>query len=213
MYMICVNDKKDKISKKMVIDANMNAHKELQHYLNNKNQTNDMLISIKNLFHLNQIPHKVATFDNSHRNGQFAIGAMVFYENGEFVKTKYRKVNFEDTNDDYKMMYESVKKRIISFNKDIDSIDLLIIDGGIGHANIVKSLMNEVNIYIDFLCITKGENRNDRSDYFISQNGEVINLRNDAQEYKFIEKMRNEAHRFSNYCSELLYLNQINNKI
>ena len=59
---------------------------------------------------------RIEVYDNSHIQGNFAIGAMIVSNEDGFQKNEYRKFNFEVQNnfiggDDYFMMKEMISRR------------------------------------------------------------------------------------------------------
>jgi len=75
--------------------------------------------------------------------------------------------------------------------------NLIIIDGGKGQLNKVKKILIKKKISnIDLLSISKGKNRRSSEDkvHSITQK---INLNNNEKEFYFIQKLRDEAHRFA----------------
>ena len=91
---------------------------------------------------------------------------MVTYEDLLFQKNSYRKFNIKTTkdkiNDDYFMMRQVFERRF-KFDKDWKRKipDLIIIDGGRGHLNTVKKILEKLKINdLDIIAISKGINRN-----------------------------------------------------
>ena len=75
--------------------------------------------------------------------------------------------------------------------------NLILIDGGKGQLNIVNKILTVKKLCnIDLLSISKGKNRKSSEDkiHSIDQN---IYLNNNEKEFYFIQKLRDEAHRFA----------------
>ncbi len=162
-------------------------------------------IVLKNLhkkLKLKNFPFRIEVYDNSHLSGTDAIGAMVVYQNFGFSKNHYKKFNAKTKLnrifDDYKMMAEMIERRF-NFSEEWkkELPNLIIIDGGKGQLNKVDQILKEKKLLnIDLLSISKGKNRKPSEDkiHSLTQN---ISLSNNEKEFYFIQKLRDEAHRFA----------------
>ena len=121
-----------------------------------------------------------------------------------FIKNQYRKFNIKEakTNDDFGMMYEVLHRRFLRLkNKsknDEDFPDLIIIDGGKGQLSMADKAMKKTNISnIEIISISKGENRNDGNEIIHALGKESIVLRKSDPSLFFLQRLRDEAHRFA----------------
>ncbi len=184
---------------KLVSDNILASSKDRQNINNNEP------IVLKNLhkkLKLKNFPFRIEVYDNSHLSGTDAIGAMVVYQNFGFSKNHYKKFNAKAKLgrifDDYKMMAEMIERRF-NFSEEWkkELPNLIIIDGGKGQLNIVNQILKEKKLLnIDLLSISKNKNRKPSEDkiHSLTQN---INLSNNEKEFYFIQKLRDEAHRFA----------------
>ena len=184
---------------KLVGDNIQAASKDKQNIKDNEPK---VLKSIYEKFKLKNFPFKIEVYDNSHLSGTDAIGAMIVYQNFEFSKNHYKKFNAKAKSDrifdDYKMMAEMIERRF-NFSEEWkkELPNLIIIDGGKGQLNTVKRILEEKKIFnIDLLSISKGKNRKSSEDK-IHSTRQNINLNNNEKEFYFIQKLRDEAHRFA----------------
>ena len=160
------------------------------------------LIGLKKILNLKELPLRIEIYDNSHLSGTDAVGVMIVYENFNFSKNLYKKFNIknnlERTSDDYFMMNQIIERRFDftdRWKKDLPN--LIIVDGGKGQLNTVKKVLAEKNIFnIDVLGIAKGDKRNPDNDkiYF---NNQKISFEGEKEIFFFLQKMRDEAHRFA----------------
>ena len=154
--------------------------------------------SFREIFSLAYAPNRVEIYDNSHISGVFFTGAFVVASQNGFEKNEYRKFNarIAKGGDDYAMMREVMMRR---FNKDsviAEMPDLLIIDGGLGQFNAVVKVLDELKINIPVVAIAKGRDRNAGNEtFFTRQNVDGFKI-NDKKALYFIERLRDEAHRF-----------------
>ncbi len=162
----------------------------------------EVLKNLHKKFKLKNFPFKIEVYDNSHLSGTDAIGAMIVYQNFEFSKNHYKKFNAKTKSDrifdDYKMMAEMIERRF-NFSQEWkkELPNLIIIDGGKGQLNKVNKILKEKKLFnIDLLSISKGKNRRPNEDkiHSLTQN---INLDTNEKEFYFIQKLRDEAHRFA----------------
>ena len=184
---------------KLVGDNILASSKDRQNIKENEPK---VLKSIYEKFKLKNFPFRIEIYDNSHLSGTDAIGTMVVYQNFGFSKNHYKKFNAKTKSDrifdDYKMMAEMIERRF-NFSKEWkkELPNLIIIDGGKGQLNIVNKILTEKKLFnIDLLSISKGKNRKSSEDkiHSIDQN---IYLNNNDKEFYFIQKLRDEAHRFA----------------
>ncbi len=165
-----------------------------------KNKNYDILLKVKNLFSLEKIPYVIEAYDNSHLQTQATVGAMIKWENFSFVKKDYRHYNLE-AKDEYAQMSELITKRCESFTKNSPP-DLIIIDGGETLWKLAKKIINQYGIFVDIIAIAKEkkDNKAQRAkgrakDTIICELG-TFNLQADDKRLHFIQKMRDESHRF-----------------
>jgi len=187
----------------------------IQHAIENskdalKKYTRDMLskkVNLKNLqkiLKLNKMPERIEVYDNSHIQGSFSSGAMIVATKEGFIKSQYRKFNIKEakTNDDFAMMYEVLFRRFLRLkNTSRESEEfpsLIIIDGGKGQLNMAKKALDKANINkLEIIGISKGENRNDGNEVIHLFDGEKIILRRNDPTLFYIQRLRDEAHRFA----------------
>jgi excinuclease ABC subunit C len=116
------------------------------HSLSVKDTGNLALKELEARFHFQRMPQSIGAFDVSNIAGKEAVGAFVYWENGEFKKQHYRHIKMDAVRgpDDYAMMKEMVKRTISSLEGDLP--DLIIIDGGREHLEAALSVFRENHI-------------------------------------------------------------------
>ena len=162
---------------------------------------------IKELFNLNTLPYLIETFDNSHMMGQATVGGMVAWnkEINNFDKSLYRHYNL-DSLDEYSQMKELLSKRVDSFSKNSPP-DLWVIDGGTTLLNLAFDITNSFGVNLDIIAISKQKvdaksyraKGNAKDIVHFKENGEIksINLLPSDKRLQFIQRLRDEAHRFA----------------
>jgi excinuclease ABC subunit C len=101
--------------------------------------------------------------------------------------------------DDYYMMEEVLSRRLskINLNKVVVIPDVIIIDGGRGQYNSVLNILKKFKLKnIKLLSISKGPERNAGREIVHLEN-KNINLKPNDDLLFFIQRLRDEAHRFA----------------
>lgn len=169
----------------------------LQHSLKNNNTLAEQM---QTLFDLSSLPKRIEIFDNSHLGGKSPVGAMVVWDEG-FDKSSYRRYELHHV-DEYAQMKEMLERRINDFSKESPP-DLWILDGGETLLKLAKTLLVQKGFFIDLLAIAK-EKRDAKAyrskgsayDLLYNQN-QSFHLPPSDKRLQFIQKLRDEAHRFA----------------
>ena len=193
---------------------------KVSHHLSTKK----ILLEIKKIFALSKIPQRIEVYDNSHTNFTNAVGAMISVGVDGFIKSGYRKFYLQKNNsttddsnqnnifqndtlqnltknhqDDTAMLKEVLYRRFNPKNSKNQAIlpDLLLIDGGKPQVSATKSVLEELKLDIAIIGIAKGENRNAGNETFFLPNQDEIKLEKNSAALYFLQKIRDEAHRFA----------------
>ena len=169
---------------------------------NTQNDNDILMHEIKELFSLQNAPYRVEVFDNSHMMGQATVGAMVVWDDKTWDKASYR--HYELTaKDEYAQMQELLTRRVESFKKSSPP-DLWLIDGGATLLKLAKNILEKEHINLDILAIAKEKldskahrAKGAAQDIIYTQHGEVIKLKPTDKRLIFLQKLRDEAHRFA----------------
>ena len=159
-------------------------------------------------FDLKAPPDRIEVYDNSHIQGAFAVGAMIVAGPEGFMKNQYRKFNIRGEEltpgDDFGMMKEVLTRRFKRLIKEDPSRseghwpDLLLIDGGAGQVSAVASIMKEHGVEdIPMVGVAKGVDRDAGKEEFYRGGARPFALRHNDPVLYFIQRMRDEAHRFA----------------
>ncbi len=186
--------------KKLIDLAKINA---LEIIKNQKENT--ILLELKTLFNLENIPYKIEVFDTSHMQGRATVGAMIVWENGKFKKSDYRHYHL-DAKDEYSQMKELLTRRAKSFDKNSPP-ELWLIDGGAVQLNLAKEILDSTGANVDVLAISKEKidakahrakgKAKDKIYFFNNNEIEKISLNENDKRLQFLQMLRDEAHRFA----------------
>ncbi len=164
----------------------------------NTNQRNYALMNeIREVLHLEKLPHTIEMFDNSHISGQEAVAACVVFENLKPLKEQYRKyiIKTADSTDDYASMQEVVHRRYSRMIEEGTKLpDLIITDGGKGHISSVTTTLQSLGLQIPVAGLAKNDKH--RTNELI-YNNQIIGLKPQDSIFKFFTKMQDEVHRFA----------------
>jgi excinuclease ABC subunit C len=184
--------------------AEKNAKQSLTQKLIQSDTNNNLIDKLSIKFKLNNNIDLIEVYDNSHIQGTDSIGALICFGNEGFNKKRYRKFNIKDekiTNDDYGMMKEVLFRRFSKAVKEksgsLSLPDLILVDGGKGQYSVSREILNELGLHdLPILAVAKGKRRNAGEEKIYHEGEEYILNKNDPLLF-FIQRLRDEAHRFA----------------
>jgi excinuclease ABC subunit C len=202
--------------KELVTHALTNSREALGRKLADTATQSRLLQGMVTTLGLPHPPQRIEVYDNSHIQGTNAVGAMIVAGPDGFIKNQYRKFNIKSEGltpgDDYAMMREVLQrrfKRLISppegdaakAKADDDSFpqwpDLVIIDGGRGQLNAVREIFEGLGLTrVSLLAVAKGPERDAGRETLFMPDREAIKLEPRDPVLYFIQRLRDEAHRF-----------------
>ncbi|MDR0406942.1 MAG: excinuclease ABC subunit UvrC [Holosporales bacterium] len=181
------------------------AKERAQNALEEKTQsvafTPELWTNLARIFHLSRIPQCIEVYDNSHLHGQFPYGVKIVATREGFQPKRYRRfpipTGFFSTQDDFAMLEATLKHRF--HHIDTDPIpDLLLIDGGKGQLSVTLHAIAALPIRPEVIAIAKGPERNaGKEQFFLAGNREIDGTTLDKSLLFFLERLRDEAHRFA----------------
>ncbi|MEM1351512.1 MAG: excinuclease ABC subunit UvrC [Pseudomonadota bacterium] len=192
----------------LVDGALRNAREQLARKMAETATQAKLLKGLSEAFDLAAPPARIEVYDNSHIQGAFAVGAMVVAGPEGFMKNSYRKFNIrgEDLTpgDDFGMMKEVLSRRFRRLIKEDPERteghwpDLLLIDGGVGQVSAVAEIMRDFGVAdIPMVGVAKGVDRDAGKEEFHRTGKRPMALRHNDPVLYFIQRMRDEAHRFA----------------
>ena len=194
--------------KKLVEQASRNAEEALERRLAEGTTQGKLLRELADTFELPDLPKRIEVYDNSHIMGTNATGAMIVAGPEGFQKASYRKFNIKSgitPGDDFGMMREVLERRFARLEKDDPDRssgewpDLLLIDGGKGQLSSVCEIMENAGVHdIPVVGIAKGPHHGrEGREVFHLPNGREITLPPNAPLMFYLQRLRDEAHRFA----------------
>ncbi|WP_419881865.1 excinuclease ABC subunit UvrC [Peribacillus sp. B-H-3] len=145
-------------------------------------------------------PHRIEAFDNSNIQGTNPVSALVVFIDGKPEKREYRKYKIKTVQgpDDYESMREVVRRRYTRVLKEgLPLPDLIIIDGGKGHVDGVRDILeNELGLDVPLAGLVK-DDKHKTSQLMIGNPLELVPLDRRSQEFYLLQRIQDEVHRFA----------------
>jgi excinuclease ABC subunit C len=203
--------------KKDIVDhATQNAREALARRVADSSSQAKLLDGVGAVFGLEAPPRRIEVYDNSHIMGTNPVGAMIVAGPQGFVKGQYRKFNIRSDEitpgDDFGMMREVMTRRFSRLVKEHGSReaaprdedgfgpwpDLVLIDGGAGQLSAAKAILDELGLSdLAVAGVAKGPDRDaGRERFFVPGRADFMLPTRDPVLY-FIQRLRDEAHRFA----------------
>ncbi|MEN6478640.1 MAG: excinuclease ABC subunit UvrC [Anaerolineales bacterium] len=166
------------------------------------------LAELQEALNLPEPPSRIECYDISTLQGTFNTGSMVVFVQGVPSKRDYRKFRIKTVEgaDDYASMVEMIERRFKRIaEEDVLSAvtgkenrwaimpDLIILDGGKGQLNAVRAAMQRLGVdHIPTVGLAKQE-----EELFLPGRSESLLLPRGSQGLFLIQRIRDEAHRFT----------------
>jgi excinuclease ABC subunit C len=207
--------------KELIAHALTNAREALGRKLADTATQGRLLEALATTLQLPNTPKRIEVYDNSHIQGTNAVGAMIVAGPDGFVKNQYRKFNIKSEGltpgDDYAMMREVLQRRFKRLlapsdgdaanakadkaKADEESVpqwpDLVIIDGGRGQLNAAREIFEGLGLaQLSLMAVAKGPERDAGRETLFMPDREAIKLEPRDPVLYFIQRLRDEAHRF-----------------
>ena len=186
--------------------ASRNSELALKNHIAQSHSDKENLSQLSKVLNITKKIKRVEAYDNSHLSGKNAVGAMIVYSEEGFEKKSYRKFNIDSSKvklgDDYGMMRHVLERRFskeaIKNSKKYQKLpDLLVIDGGKGHYDLAKEILETKGLNeMELISIFKGEGRKESLDQIIYKNKKNFIDKN-TPSFFFIQRIRDESHRYA----------------
>ena len=156
-----------------------------------------VLTTLQRDLNMDFLPYHIECFDNSNFQGTFPSSACVVFKDAKPSKADYRHFNIKTVSspDDYASMKEVVYRRYSRLIKENQKLpNLIIIDGGKGQLSSSFSSLKELGIEKKIVMI--GIAKRLEEIYFPNEST-PLHIDKKSESLKLIQKLRDEAHRFS----------------
>jgi len=183
-----------------------NGRVQTELYLSKLAKRKDISEKLKKTLGLKSVS-RIECVDISHLGGTGTVGVSIVSVDGEFSKAQYRKYRIKTAdNDDFISIYELFSRKFENIKEGSEkSADLYVVDGGVGQLNSAVRAAEEAGAEVDFISISKGRSikfMKDRQEESIESvhipgRKNPLNLKKNDPILLFIQKLRDESHRFA----------------
>jgi len=191
----------------LVIMACRNAANYL---MRERERPTDPLLALERLqqkLRLESFPHRLECVDISNFRGQFPVGSLVVFEDGEPNKSAYRRYRIRSVVqiDDPAMMAEVIHRRFIDERDSKVLPDLLVVDGGKAQLNQAIAILDDLGLrkMVDVAALAKKQRQANQLEpaktdrlYLPGRKGPLL-LENEPLLRSLLGRLRDEAHRFA----------------
>jgi excinuclease ABC subunit C len=156
-----------------------------------------ILEELRQVLGMPQVPETIECFDISHISGTYCVASLVHFSGGRPDNRSYRRFRIKSFigNDDFRAMEEVVGRRYTRLRDEGRPMpDLLMVDGGLGQVASALRAFAEAEIAPPFLIgLAKKHER-----IFFADGRPFLDLPEDSEARKLLQRVRDEAHRFAN---------------
>jgi excinuclease ABC subunit C len=148
-------------------------------------------------------PERIEGFDISHLDGKHPVASLISFKNGVPDRKNYRYFKLRTVIgkvDDFAAMREAALRRysrLIRERKELPN--LILVDGGIGQVNAVKTVLNDLGLNCDIAGLAKRE-----EELWLPAAKEPVILSRQSEALKVLQFVRDECHRFATGLNQRL---------
>ncbi len=150
-----------------------------------------VLIELKRLLRLKEIPKRIEAYDISHLAGKYKVGIMVTFINGKYIPSLKRKFRIKTilTADDPRMIYEVISRRLK--HKEWGLPDIILVDGGKVQRKFAEKAVKETNLPIEVISFAKP-----REEIYYKNNYPPLKISQQSTDFQnFIRSLDKAAHK------------------
>ena len=180
--------------------ANKNAFEEAERVTGKEERISGTLQLLGKMLTM-EPPRRIESFDISNISGTDIVASMVVFQDGKPKKSDYKRFKLEGLTDqdDYASMAQVVRRRFLHY-KDEDkgfseAPDLLLIDGGINHANVALDVLRELELEFPVFGMVKDDRHRTRA--LVTPEGMEIRIDSQPAVFALIGNIQEETHRFA----------------
>lgn len=185
---------------KLVDLACKNAYEEAKR-LTDKDEKAAASVTLLGKFLGMDPPNRIESFDISNISGTDIVASMVVYKNGKPSKSDYKRFKLENMTDqdDYASMHQIIHRRFTHYKAGDKGFevppDLLLIDGGVNHAMVAVSALNELELSFPVFGMVKDDRHRTRA--LVTPDGREIGIDGNQTVFSLVGNIQEETHRFA----------------
>ncbi len=162
-----------------------------------------LLVSIASLLHLEVLPERIESYDISNYGNENITAGMIVAMDGKFKRSEYRlfKMRSVSRQDDYASMEETLRRRLSHIENTGEKSgmaacpDLILLDGGTAHVNVVKQVLEDMSFDIPLFGMVKNDYHRTRA--LVDVSGNEIDISRHRDIFNFIYNIQEEVHRYT----------------
>lgn len=180
--------------------AQKNAAEEVERITSKEEKVSAALAALGKMLAMDP-PSRIESFDISNISGTDIVASMVVFESGKAKKSDYKKFKLQGlaNQDDYASMRQVVQRRFVNYREGEKGFDvkpdLLLIDGGITHANTALEVLRQLELNIPVFGMVKDDRHRTRA--LVTPEGKGIRIDNNQIVFALIGSIQEETHRFA----------------
>ncbi len=180
--------------------ANKNALEEAQRVTSREEKASGTLTLLGRMLAMDP-PRRIESFDISNISGTDIVASMVVFEDGKPKKSDYKRFKVEGLadQDDYASMAQVITRRFMHYqagDKGFEAApDLLLIDGGVNHANVAVEALRALGLSFPVFGMVKDDRHRTRA--LVTPEGAEIGIDGNQTVFSFVGTIQEETHRFA----------------
>ncbi len=180
--------------------AHKNAFEEAQRITGKEERTKGSVALLGKMLMM-EPPGRIESYDISNISGTDIVASMVVFQDGKPKKSEYKRFKIKDLDgpDDYASMRQVLTRRLthlIQGDKGFDVMpDLLLIDGGVTHAQTALEVLRDLELSIPVFGMVKDDRHRTRA--LVTPEGEEIGIDTQQSVFALIGNIQEETHRFA----------------
>ena len=180
--------------------AMKNAEEEAERVSSKEEKTSGTLTLLGKMLGM-EPPARIESYDISNISGTDIVASQVVYLDGKPSKKDYKKYKLKgmDNQDDYESMHQVLYRRFSHYIAGDEGFaqapDLLLIDGGVNHANVALNTLEEMGLHFPIFGMVKDDRHRTRA--LVTPAGEEIRIDNNQAIFALIGQIQEETHRFA----------------
>ncbi len=180
--------------------AQVNAKEELDRITTKEEKHSAVLRQLEKMLGISPI-ERIESSDISNISGTDIVGSMVVFVDGKPRRSEYKRFSIRDleNQDDYAAMAQVLSRRFahyLSGDAGFDKKpDMLLIDGGIAHAQIALEVLQGMGLDIPVFGMVKDDRHRTRT--LVTPKGNQIGIETQQSIFSLIGNIQEETHRFA----------------
>lgn len=181
--------------------AEENAKQEAERVTSKEEKLSGAITLLGKMLSLPETPRRMESFDISNLGSQDIVASMVVFVDGKPSKKDYKRFKVEGLSmpDDYASMRQVVTRRFVHYKEGdsgfAEAPDVLLIDGGITHAETARQALEELGLQLPVFGMVKDNKHRTRA--LVTPDGREIAIDNLPAVFSLIGTIQEETHRFA----------------